>query len=141
LQVPSSFWSSLTSGVGMYTVGEVFNGDIKIVAPWQGVCIFFFLLSRLPCIIFLFFSSLSHSTLPPTPLRLLDQPVSAPLSYPLFFTLRNVFAQQQSMTQLTQSRSDYLSNFKDINLLGTFLDNHDNPVWMSHLLLMIVFSL
>lgn len=52
------------------------------------------------------------------------------LSYPLFFTLRNVFAQQQSMYQL-QSMDKAYSAFPDRGLLGTFLDNHDNARFLS----------
>jgi alpha-amylase len=52
------------------------------------------------------------------------------LSYPLYFTLTNVFAYQQSMNQLETllgPSGSYWSKFKDVNLLGTFVDNHDNP--------------
>lgn len=67
MQVPSDFWSALTTRTGVFTIGEVFNGDVTLVAPYQGA-------------------------------------LSATLSYPLFFVLRRVFAQRQSMTQLTQVR-------------------------------------
>jgi alpha-amylase len=34
--VPVDFWAALTQRTGVYTVGEVFIGDIKVVAPYQG---------------------------------------------------------------------------------------------------------
>jgi alpha-amylase len=52
------------------------------------------------------------------------------LSYPLYFAITNVFAYQQSMSQfetLLGPTGTYWSKFKDVNLLGTFADNHDNP--------------
>jgi len=51
------------------------------------------------------------------------------LSYPLYFTMQNVFAYQQSMYQLESllgPSGSYLK-FKNVNLLGTFADNHDQP--------------
>ena len=52
------------------------------------------------------------------------------LSYPLYYTMNNVFAYQQSMTQLETllgPSGTYASHFKDVAALGTFVDNHDNP--------------
>jgi len=48
------------------------------------------------------------------------------LSYPLFFTLTNVFAHQQSMNQLQDTLAAYKQYFPDPSILGTFLENHDN---------------
>jgi alpha-amylase len=51
------------------------------------------------------------------------------LSYPLFYTMLNVFAYQQNMSQLETllgPNGTYASKFRDVNLLGTFIDNHDN---------------
>lgn len=48
------------------------------------------------------------------------------LSYPMFFTLRNVFAQKQTMYLLQTATRQYESSFKDTSVLGTFVDNHDN---------------
>jgi len=53
------------------------------------------------------------------------------LSYPLFFTLRNVFQQKQSMNQLQSTFFSYQSQFADVDLLGTFIDNHDNARFLS----------
>jgi alpha-amylase len=52
------------------------------------------------------------------------------LSYPLYFTMVNVFAYKQSMYQLESllgPSGSYSAKFKDVNLLGTFIDNHDQP--------------
>ncbi|KYQ93843.1 putative alpha-amylase [Tieghemostelium lacteum] len=51
--------------------------------------------------------------------------LDAVLSYPMFFTLRNVFASQQSLYQLQSTIQEYQSSFKNMSLLGTFIDNHD----------------
>jgi alpha-amylase len=48
------------------------------------------------------------------------------LSYPLFFTLRHVFMSQQSMYQLQTSTQQYKQQFRDVGLLASFVDNHDN---------------
>ncbi|KNC48065.1 uncharacterized protein AMSG_04296 [Thecamonas trahens ATCC 50062] len=52
--------------------------------------------------------------------------VDATLSYPMFFTLRSVFQDGQSMN-LIQSQVDAYKGFPDASILGTFIDNHDNP--------------
>jgi alpha-amylase len=85
-EVPPAFWRKFSNAAGVYTVGEVFNGDVKVVAPYQG-------------------------------------PVDGVLSYPLFFTMRNVFMQGQSATQLRDSRNNY-EQFSNINVLGTYVNFH-----------------
>ncbi|KAI6658435.1 Acid alpha-amylase-like [Oopsacas minuta] len=52
--------------------------------------------------------------------------LSGMLNYPMFFTLRDVFQNKQSMDQL-RARISEESTFPDITLLGNFIDNHDNP--------------
>jgi alpha-amylase len=49
------------------------------------------------------------------------------LSYPMFFTLRSVFQQGQSMNQLNATLDEYASNIAQPAWLGSFVDNHDNP--------------
>lgn len=58
-----------------------------------------------------------------------QQALDAVLSYPLFFTMRSVYGQQQSMNQLESLFQAYASAFRglDLSLMGTFIDNHDNP--------------
>lgn len=92
-EVHPDFWEEYASAAGMYCVGEVFNGDINYVAPYQ-------------------------------------QYMDGVLSYPLYYTMLNVFAYQQSMSQIEQMigpSGAYFSKFKNVNYLGTFIDNHDNP--------------
>ena len=48
------------------------------------------------------------------------------LSYPMYFTLRNVFQSGQSLVQINQTREQYLQNVPDPAALFTFVDNHDN---------------
>jgi len=52
-------------------------------------------------------------------------PIPSVLSYPLYFALTNVFARRQSMYQLQDVNNAYKS-FRDMSVLGTFLENHDN---------------
>lgn len=90
-EVHPDFWTEWQAAAGMYCVGEVFNGDINYVAPYQNY-------------------------------------MDGMLSYPLYFTMMNVFAHQQSMYQIQSliGPSGTYSKFKNINYLGTFIDNHDN---------------
>ncbi len=73
------------------------------------------------------------------------------LSYPMYWTMRSVFQQKQDMNQLQVNNSilmkcyhcilisplsqttffQYQQQFEDVNLLGTFLDNHDNARFLS----------
>jgi alpha-amylase len=53
-------------------------------------------------------------------------PLPGVLSYPLFFALRDVFGSQRSMNELQTLNQNYQSQMGDLDLLGTFLDNHDN---------------
>ena len=53
--------------------------------------------------------------------------LSGILSYPLFWTLRNVFQGKNSMRQLGDAWRSGQSAWKDLGLLGVFSDNHDNP--------------
>jgi alpha-amylase len=52
------------------------------------------------------------------------------LSYPMYYTIRNVFQNGDSMTQFTQRIKDY-QQFYDPTALGTFVDNHDNPRFLN----------
>ena len=48
------------------------------------------------------------------------------LSYPMFYTIRQVFGDGDGMEAIDSRISDDNKDFKDISLLGTFVDNHDN---------------
>eukprot|EP01112_Ceratiomyxa_fruticulosa_P015854 TRINITY_DN4726_c0_g2_i1.p1 TRINITY_DN4726_c0_g2~~TRINITY_DN4726_c0_g2_i1.p1 ORF type:complete len:501 (-),score=70.94 TRINITY_DN4726_c0_g2_i1:63-1463(-) len=53
------------------------------------------------------------------------------LSYPMYFTLRNVFQGQNSMYSIESTVQQYASSFSNVSLLGTFIDNHDNPRFLN----------
>ncbi|KAJ5073280.1 alpha-amylase [Anaeramoeba ignava] len=89
-EVPKDFWTLYSQSAGVYTVGEIYNGDVGYVAGYQGC-------------------------------------IDATLSYPLYFTLISVFANKQSMYQIQSEYEAYASNFPDMSILGTFIDNHDQP--------------
>jgi alpha-amylase len=60
--------------------------------------------------------------------------VDGVLSYPLYFTMRDVFASKQSMYNLEGllgPSGTYEKKFKNTKLLGTFIDNHDNSRFLS----------
>ena len=56
--------------------------------------------------------------------------INGMLNYPLFFPLRRVFQDKQSMNQL-QDMINKEGSFPDITLLGNFIDNHDNSRFLS----------
>jgi alpha-amylase len=98
--VHPSFWQEFQAAAGgMHAIGEVDDGDVAFVSPWQA-------------------PSGANAA------------VSGLLSYPMFFTLRNVFQGQQSMTQLGQATQLANASYADPTLLGVFSDNHDNPRFM-----------
>jgi alpha-amylase len=91
-EVSADFWAEWNAAAGMYCVGEVFNGDIDYVAPYQ-----------------LYMDGM--------------------LSYPLYFAMIDVFSSQKSMSEfesLIGPSGSYFSKFKNVDYLGTFVDNHDN---------------
>ncbi|KAG9392343.1 alpha-amylase [Carpediemonas membranifera] len=51
----------------------------------------------------------------------------AVLSYPMFFTLNNVFINRNDMSQIESTYRSYENNVRDILALGTFAENHDQP--------------
>ena len=94
-EVKPTFWKSFNQAAGTFAIGEVFNGDINYVSPYQG------------------------------------QALDSVLSYPIFFQIRNVFAQGQSFQDLSQLSNQMKSKFSDPTLLGTFVDNHDNQRYLN----------
>jgi len=49
----------------------------------------------------------------------------------MFYTIKDVFANHHSMQEISD-RINQDSIFSDINLLGTFIDNHDNPRFLNY---------
>ncbi len=82
------FWNEYTQSAGVYSVGEVFNGDPHYVSGYQGS-------------------------------------VDATLNYPMYYHLRDAFQYKKSMRTIHDG-VDANSVFKDVSILGNFLDNHDN---------------
>jgi alpha-amylase len=52
-------------------------------------------------------------------------PLDGVLSYPMYYTIRDVFAYSRSMRNLGTRLSEDETYFKDTSLLGTFVENHD----------------
>jgi alpha-amylase len=47
------------------------------------------------------------------------------LNFPMYFTLREVFMQRHTMWKLEMREEQNKQYFRDISLLGNFVDNHD----------------
>jgi len=93
-EVPKPFWKTFQQSLGnLYTLGEVFDGRVDYLAPYQDA-------------------------------------LTSLLSYPMYFTLRDVFGSRQSMHRITGRESEYLK-MRDPSILGTFVDNHDNARFLS----------
>lgn len=52
-------------------------------------------------------------------------------NYPMYYTIGNVFGSHQSMYQIRDRYTDEAQHFKDIDALGVFVDNHDNPRFLN----------
>lgn len=51
----------------------------------------------------------------------------------MFHTLKNVFGiEKQSMLEISKQWHDEDKQFKNVDLLGLFTDNHDMPRFLSH---------
>ena len=94
-EVAKRFWSAYSQAAGVYTVGEVFNGDPNYVAGYQGAAL------------------------------------DATLNYPMYYKLKNAFQESQSMRNIHDGVTQN-SVFPDVSVLGNFLDNHDNPRFLSN---------
>lgn len=53
------------------------------------------------------------------------------LSYPMYFTLKDVFGSKKSMRSIESRLQQYTTTFPDVSILGNFVDNHDNPRFLS----------
>lgn len=58
-------------------------------------------------------------------------PLDGVLSYPLYFTLKDVFMYRQSLYKLESMLAQQKEKFKDPSLLGAFIDNHDQQRWLN----------
>lgn len=57
--------------------------------------------------------------------------VSGLFNYPMYFSIRDVFAYGKSMKTISSRWSTNLANFKDVDALGIFVDNHDNARFLN----------
>jgi len=55
-----------------------------------------------------------------------SQVIDGVLSYPMFFTLRNIFQQSYSMNTINSTLNQYNQYLTDPTAVGSFIDNHDN---------------
>lgn len=93
-EVPKDFWVEYTQSAGVYSVGEIFNGNPQYVSGYQG-------------------------------------PVAATLNYPMYYKLKNAFQDGKTMRNIHDGVTQNLAPFKDVSILGNFLDNHDNDRFLS----------
>jgi alpha-amylase len=57
--------------------------------------------------------------------------VTGLFNYPMFFTIKDVFGAGKSMYQIRTTYDSEEEPFKDIEALGSFMDNHDNARFLS----------
>lgn len=93
-EVAKNFWTLYSKSAGVFTIGEVFNGNPSYVAGYQGA-------------------------------------LDATLNYPMYYKLYNAFQEKQSMRNIHDGVTQN-SVFPDVSVLGNFLDNHDNPRFLSN---------
>lgn len=62
-----------------------------------------------------------------------QQHVDGLFNYPMYYTIRNVFRNQESMYQIRNRWNEEASHFKDIDALGLFVDNHDNARFLNQM--------
>src|SRR3990167_718885 len=53
------------------------------------------------------------------------------LNYPLYFTIKDVFMYRKSMKGIKDRFDNSPSKYQDYEALGSFVDNHDNPRFLS----------
>lgn len=53
------------------------------------------------------------------------------LNYPLWFALKDVFVNNQSMKRIESAFIENQKNFVDTSVLGTFINNHDNARFLN----------
>ncbi|WWC90710.1 uncharacterized protein L201_005647 [Kwoniella dendrophila CBS 6074] len=90
--IEKTFWPNFVNSAGVFTQGEVLNGDPTYVGPYQN-----------------------------------DAKVN-PFNYPSYYPLTRAFNQTSgNLNELVTMTQSVKSGFNDPTLLGSFLNNHDNP--------------
>lgn len=93
-EVSKNFWGDFARSAGVYSICEVFDGNMDKVAGYQGY-------------------------------------VDATLNYPLYYTIKNTFQSGQSLYQVRNLYNQSKTTYRDISVLGNFVDNHDNARFLS----------
>ena len=57
--------------------------------------------------------------------------LTALFNYPMYYTIADVFGSHQSMYKIRNRYNAEASYFSDIDALGVFVDNHDNPRFLN----------
>ena len=58
--------------------------------------------------------------------------VTGLFNYPMYFTIQDVFGRGESMYNIRNRYSEEEAAFKDVDALGSFMDNHDNARFLSN---------
>jgi len=93
-EVAHDFWTEFSQSAGVFTIGEVYNGDVNYVGGYQGN-------------------------------------LDATLGYPMYFTLTDVYAYGHSAFEIRAQWDAMTPAFKDLDVLGNFVDNHDQPRFLN----------
>jgi glycosidase len=57
--------------------------------------------------------------------------ITALFNYPMYYTIKDVFGSQRSMRSIADRWNTNNANFKDVDALGLFVDNHDNARFLN----------
>lgn len=57
--------------------------------------------------------------------------VTGLFNYPMYYTIKDVYGGGQSMYNIRSRWQDVGGNFRDLNALGIFVDNHDNARFLN----------
>ncbi|KAL4994411.1 glycoside hydrolase superfamily [Aspergillus recurvatus] len=92
--VEKDFWSGFSSAAGVYTIGEVWDGNPDYLAGYA-------------------------------------DSMDGLLNYAIYYPMNRFYQQTGSAQDIVDMHDQISSAFPDPSALGTFLDNHDNPRWLS----------
>ncbi|EGR31091.1 hypothetical protein IMG5_118160 [Ichthyophthirius multifiliis] len=57
--------------------------------------------------------------------------VGSVLNYPYYFTVKDIFVNQKDMNEIRSYYSQWQQQNQDVSILAQFVDNHDNPRFLS----------
>jgi len=93
--VSRSFWAEFGEASGVYTLGEILNTNLPLLATYQGA-------------------------------------LDGVLNYALYATLNYAFQAGESMSSIQGYYAGAEATWPDMTLLGNFINNHDNPRFLSN---------